>query len=184
MTEIVAILGSPRRGGNSELLLETFLSSIDNRERVEILVPSEMNIHFCRGCRFCERMGYCVIADDMSRVGELLVGACKVVLSSPVFFYGFPASLKALIDRTQYLWARRRIFHEVMPPKEGFLLAVGATKGKRLFEGLILTARYFFDSFGCILQDSLFFRGFDAPRAVGNCGECLRTVEEAGKSFL
>lgn len=182
--KIVAIMGSPRRNGNSEILLRTFLSAQPQGSSVTVLVPLEMHLEFCRGCRFCEQMGSCVIRDDMEKVYPLLCEADRVVVSAPVFFYGFPAHLKALIDRTQPLWARRYLLKEVMSPKKGFLLAVGATRGQRLFEGVVLTTRYFFDAFGCTYENGLFFRGFDVKGSIADCSQCLRDAEEAGKSFL
>lgn len=180
--KIVGIRGSPRRGGNSDVLLSWFLSCSGAHD-VEVLTPSQLSIHFCQGCRYCERTGRCVIDDDVTWISQALLEADRVVVSTPVFFYGLPASLKALVDRMQVLWARRYILRETMKPKDGFLLAVGATKGERLFEGVTLTVRYFFDAFGCVFQGSLFFRGFDAP-SIGECEACAREVQAQGKSFL
>ncbi|MGC8777314.1 MAG: flavodoxin family protein [Candidatus Caldatribacteriaceae bacterium] len=184
MANIVAIMGSPRRGGNSESLLWAFLSGRKEEDRLEVFIPAEMDIGFCRGCRFCEQMGYCAVHDDMERVLPALLEADKVVVSAPVFFYGFPAHLKALIDRTQPLWVRRYLLKETMKLKDGFLLSVGATKGEKLFDGLVLTARYFFDAFGCAYRGGLFFRGFDARGSIERCAQCLVDVEHSGKSFL
>jgi multimeric flavodoxin WrbA len=136
MARIVALMGSPRRGGNSEILLDAFLAQRHEGDPCVKLIPVEMDLGFCRGCRFCERMGHCVLHDEMETVYRVLLEADKVVVSAPVFFYGFPAHFKALIDRTQVLWARRYLFKEPMKPKEGFLLSVGATRGEKLFEGV------------------------------------------------
>ena len=182
--KIVAIMGSPREGGNSDVMLNAFLSSRDSRHHLEWIVPSRLNLGFCRGCRFCEAMGRCILRDDMDGVGNKLLEADKVVLSSPIFFYGFPASLKALIDRTQVFWSRKYKMGEKFKYKEGFLLAVGATRGEKLFEGIVLTTRYFFDAWGCEYKGGLFFRGFDQKGAIGECQKCLEEIKEAGKSFL
>lgn len=179
---IVGIRGSPRRGGNSDVLLSWFLSCSGTHD-VEVLTPSQLSIHFCQGCRYCEGTGRCVIDDDMTWILPVLLEADRVVVSTPVFFYGLPASLKALVDRMQVLWARRYVLGERMKSKDGFLLAVGATKGKRLFEGVTLTIRYFFDAFGCTYRGGLFFRGFDAP-SIGACEACAREVRTRGESFL
>lgn len=181
--KILGIRGSPRRGGNSDILLEWFLSSLEFRD-VEILTPSQLHVQFCQGCRYCEGNGQCVIEDDMAVVVDRLLEADKVVVSTPVFFYGLPASLKALVDRTQVLWARRYLLKEAMKPKDGFLLAVGATKGERLFEGTVLSIRYFFDAFGCSYTGGLFFRGFDVPGAVRGCTTCEEEVKASGQLFL
>ncbi len=182
--KILGIRGSPRRGGNSDQLLEWFLSSASGEDEVDILTPSQLYIQFCRGCRYCESTGSCVIRDDMAEVATRLLAADRVVVSTPVFFYGLPASFKALVDRTQFLWAKRYILGEQVPPKLGFLLAVGATRGEQLFEGVILSIRYFFDAFGCVYRGGLFFRGFDAPKAVEECIVCQEEVRASGRWFF
>jgi len=75
-----------------------------------------------------------------------------IFLSSPIFFYGMPGQTKSLVDRSQALWSKRMLEKSPEGRKKydhgrGYLIAVGATKGKNLFEGTELTAKYFFDSY-------------------------------------
>jgi len=87
-----------------------------------------------------------------------------IVLSSPVYFYAFPAALKALIDRIQVLWSRKyrlKLDEFKGRSRKGVLLAVGATQGKDLFDGLKLTARYFFDAADIRYATDLCYRGMD-----------------------
>lgn len=151
---------------------------------VDILTPSQLHLQFCRGCRYCEHTGFCVIKDDMNEVIRKLLEADRIVVSTPVFFYGLPASFKALVDRVQPLWARRYIFGETMPERMGFLLAVGATRGEQLFEGVVLTIKYFFDAFGCTYKGGLFFRGFDVSGSIKECVVCQEEVKASGRCFL
>jgi arsenate reductase (thioredoxin) len=88
----------------------------------------------------------------------LLRRADVVIAATPIYFYNATAQLKALIDRSQTLWARKyklELTDPGRPDRKGVLLAVGATKGKNLFEGMILTAKYFFDAIGADFQASL-----------------------------
>ncbi|MBW2196203.1 MAG: NAD(P)H-dependent oxidoreductase [Deltaproteobacteria bacterium] len=82
-------------------------------------------------------------------------------MATPVYFYGPTAQMKALIDRTQTLWARKYV-HKLTDPgrkyRRGLLLSVGATKGKNLFDGMNLTANYFFDAVGASFEKSLTYR--------------------------
>ena len=98
----------------------------------------------------------------MSReIYGLLRKADLVVAASPVFFYGVSAQLKALIDRCQTLWARRYMLKLEDPGqsiRRGYLLSVGATGGKQLFDGIHLTAKYFFDGIGAAYSGSLTYR--------------------------
>lgn len=182
--QIVAILGSPRRGGNSEILLQRFLRFAPEKLQLKLIIPSELDIRFCRGCRFCESFGHCVLKDGMQEVVDWLVRAQIVVVSTPVFFYGIPASFKALVDRSQVLWARRYFLGEQFSPKKGFLMGVGATRGEKLFDGVRLTTKYFFDAFGCTLDGELFFKGFDKKGSIASCERCLKEVDNAAQSFF
>ncbi|HSV32402.1 MAG TPA: flavodoxin family protein [Atribacteraceae bacterium] len=181
---IFAIMGSPRRGGNTEVMLDTFLAEAGEGFQLTLVIPSELRIHSCRGCRVCERTGECVIDDDMERVAGDILGADRIVVATPVFFYGLPASLKTLVDRTQFLWSRKYFLKQDYPPKKGFLLSVGATGGKKLFAGVILTTRYFFDSFNCAYTGELVFRGFDRKGEIAGCASCLLDIRQAAKTFF
>lgn len=75
--------------------------------------------------------------------------------------------------------SRRTVFTQ-----KGFLMAVGATRGERLFGGVKLTIKYFFDAFGCSLNSELFFRGFDKKGSVASCKHCLEKVDNAAWSFF
>lgn len=181
---ILSIMGSPRRGGNSEVVLKAFLSEIHEEDQSKILFPASLQIHHCQGCRSCEKTGECVIDDDMNQVAEEILTADCLILAAPVFFYGFPASLKSLIDRTQFLWSRKYFLKQEFPPKKGFFLSVGATQGKKLFDGVVLTTRYFFDSFSCEYTGELVFRGFDQKGVIAHSSQCLSEISQAAASFF
>ncbi|MEE9200220.1 MAG: flavodoxin family protein, partial [Candidatus Brocadiales bacterium] len=110
MKKLLAIAGSPRRGGNSELLLdEAIKAARDIGLETEKLVVDELGIAPCTSCGSCWETGNCVIEDKMQEVYKKLLDADYVVVASPLYFLGVSAQLKALIDRCQALWARRFI---------------------------------------------------------------------------
>lgn len=106
MSKNVLILsGSPRKGGNSDLLCDEFAKGArEAGHRVEKIRVAEKNIGFCRACYACKENGVCVIRDDMAEVLQKMIDADVLVLSSPVYFYSIDAQLKALIDRTVARW--------------------------------------------------------------------------------
>ncbi|GAB6097505.1 hypothetical protein JCM14469_37590 [Desulfatiferula olefinivorans] len=146
---ITGLMGSPRKKGNTAFLLDTFLAEAERHgaETHRIHVP-DLAVTPCTGCGRCERKGFCRFDDDMpNRIYPLLRMSDVVVIASPVYFYSVPAELKALIDRTQTLWARRyklRLSDPDVSSRQGFLLSVGATGGGDLFDGIRLTMKYFF----------------------------------------
>jgi multimeric flavodoxin WrbA len=181
---VVAIYGSPRRGGNSDVMLDVFLSPVQPTDTIIRIIPSEMKFSQCKGCRACEKTGVCVIDDEIKTVSNHLLQADRVIISAPIFFYGFPSALKALIDRSQVLWSRKYLLKEDLKPKMGFLLAIGATQGKKLFEGVILTSRFYFDGFNCKYQGKVVFRGFDKKAEIKNCQACLEEIKKAAQKFF
>lgn len=159
---VVGLQGSPRKKGNTSILLSTFLDEIEKQGgTVHNLDVTRMNVMPCQECGTCEKKGYCPLKDDMQSLYPLLWKADLVVLGTPIFFYGATAQLKGPIDRSQALWARK-YSHNLTDPgrkwRRGVLLAVGATKGKNLFDGTELTARYFFDAVGAEFEGTLGYR--------------------------
>ena len=104
--------------------------------------------------------------DDMARtVFPLLRRADIVILASPVYFYNFTAQAKLLIDRTQALWSRKyrlKLDDPGRSLRKGLLLSMGATKGRNLFDGMELTAKYFFDAIGAVHSGTLGYRRIES----------------------
>ncbi len=161
---VLGLQGSPRKKGNTNYLLSAFLDEAKKRgaETLAIHVPDK-HIKPCIGCTNCEKKGVCSIKDDdmTKEIFALLRRADVVVVATPIYFYNATAQLKALIDRSQTLWSRKYKLGLTDPGRQdrkGILLAVGATRGKNLFEGMILTAKYFFDAIGADFHGKLTYR--------------------------
>lgn len=165
---VLGIQGSPRKKGNTSHLLECFLEEVRSRgcQTTTIDVDSK-RILPCKELVVCEKKGICPLRDDMhDEIYSLLRQADVVVMATPIFFYNVPAQLKALIDRSQTLWARKYRLSLSDPKREwrrGFLLALGATRGKNLFEGVQLTTKYFFDAIGASHAGSLTYWKIEKP---------------------
>lgn len=101
---VLILSGSPRKGGNSDLLCDEFMrGALDAGHSVEKLFISDLNIGYCKACYAC-RSGVCVLHDDMAMVLEKMHWADVLVLASPVYFYSIDAQMKAIIDRTLPQW--------------------------------------------------------------------------------
>ena len=186
---VLGLMGSPRKQGNTDLLLAAFLEGAQAKGGTVLTVdvPSR-HIEPCQGCRFCEKEGFCrQQKDEMGEMNHLLRRADLVVLATPIFFYGPSAQIKALIDRSQALWARRYIM-KLKDPKvnfrQGFLLAVGATTGKELFTGTSLIAKYFYDAVGARYEGFLGFREMEAPGAIARHPTALADARKKGEELV
>jgi multimeric flavodoxin WrbA len=179
---VLGIFCSPRKGGNTDLLLEeTLKGAAAAGGSVDEIRLCDFRITPCTECLCCFNDGACVIADDMQDIYVRMLKADIVILASPIFFYGITGWAKAMVDRCQALWARRYKLHdpalETGHKRKGFFISVGGTKGKRTFEGAILTVRYFFDAFNTEYAGDLLFRGVDA------CGDILKNPDALPQAF-
>ena len=186
---ILGLQGSPRKKGNTNFLLSTFLQAAERRGAVTRAIQVvERNILPCKEYVVCEKKGYCPIDDDMaSEIYGLLRQAEVVVLASPIFFYNMTSQLKALVDRCQTFWARKyrlKLGDPLKGSRRGYLLSVGATKGKNLFEGLQLTAKYFFDAIDARYEGSLLYRGIEGAKDLANHPTVREEVEQAVEALM
>ena len=185
--KVLGIFGSPRRGGNTELLLaEALRGAAGEGAEVEQVRLCDREIHPCRGCQACFRDGTCIVDDDMQALYPTLAAAAVIIIASPIYFYGITAQAKAMVDRCQALWARRYILHLSAPegerrPRQGFFIAASGTRGRRVFEGASLTVRYFLDACGAEYTGDLLFPGVDARGDIGKEPDALPQAFAAGR---
>jgi multimeric flavodoxin WrbA len=182
---VVGIYGSSRKGGNSDLILDSALEGAQHQgAEVKRIYVRDLHMSGCAECGGCEKTGKCVVQDDMQDIYPLLDDADIIILSSPIFFYGLSSQLKALIDRAQAMWSRKRLQGSGTERQEargrGYLLAVGATKGERLFQGAQMVARYFFDALSMSYEGGLFFQGLEGRGAVRQHPNALRKAYDLG----
>lgn len=187
--KVLGLFGSPRRGGNTDLLLEEMLRGAEEGgAQIERIIISELKFSPCMECHGCDETGECVLHDHMEKVYPKFLEADWIILAFPIFFYGAPAWTKALIDRVQPLWVRK--YRLKLPPEDrgrrrkGFFISVGATKGARLFDGAMLTVQYFFDALGVDFAGHLLFNGVEGKGDIRSHPTALREAFEAGKALV
>ena len=164
---VLCVYGSPRIRGNTDGLLDAFAEGVEQAgglaQRVYL---RNLKISPCREIYACEREGKCALDDDMQPLYEALRNADAIALASPVMFYGVSAQAKAFIDRCQAFWCLKykrgeRISRGRLAERKGVFLSVGGSKGERIFEGPLMTFRYFLDTLDAKLWKSLTYRQID-----------------------
>lgn len=182
---VLIILGSPRKKGNSEVLTQTILSGFEEKKgcTAESVYLHGMKISPCLGCGGCEKTGNCVIKDDMYELYEKVDIADIIFLVTPVYFYGPSAQLKTFIDRCQARWSRKYLLkqsHRPLDNRKGYLVATAATKGPKIFESCLLIAKSFFDTVDIEYGGEFLVRSVDEKGAIKNKGEELEKAVEFG----
>ena len=188
--KIVAIYGSPRRKGNTATLLrEAVRGARESGVDVEEIVLRDLKISPCLEIYGCKESGECAIKDDFQKVRDQIIAARGLMLASPVFFYTVSSHTKILMDRFQSLWVKKYWVDKAPKnqktiTRKGLFIAAGATKGKKLFDGSLLTIRYFFDVLDMELWKALLYRKLDFAEDILKHPEYLREAYEAGKAFV
>jgi multimeric flavodoxin WrbA len=184
--KVLGIMGSPRIKGNTDLLLDEAFRGAENRGAVvEKILADKLKITPCKEYYACLRDGNCVIRDDMDDVYAKLLEADAIIIASPMFFYTISAQLMVLISRCQALWARKYVLKSLdIPQKRGAFIAVGATRGEKLFDGPKLTIKYFFQAINTQYSDELLIRGVDKKGEIKDHPDALTQAYELGRRLI
>ena len=176
LMNILILSGSPRKGGNTDLLVEAFAKGASPRHHVEVVSVHDYKVNPCIGCNSCfTREDYkCCQKDDMQIVYEKMAKAEMLVIASPVYFYGLSAQLKAVIDR----------FHN--PIRDTFhihkmaLLLVGAASLPELFNSILAQYELCLKFFKLEDMGRVLVRGAKDKGDVKN-GDALKLAQELGQ---
>ena len=187
--KIIAIYGSPRRKGNTAALLKKAVDGArDSGADVEEIVLRDLKISPCLEIYGCTEAGECAIKDDFQSVRDKILDSQGLMLASPVFFYTVSSHTKILMDRFQSLWVKKNWVEKASKNQQGFkrkglFISVGATGGKKLFDGMLLSVRYFFDVLDMELWKALLYRRLDFQNDVLKHPEYLEEAYNAGETF-
>ncbi len=164
---VLGILGSPRRGGNTEILLDEVLSGARSQgAETEKLILNELRIAPCQGCAKCLDDGECAILDDMALVYPKLAAADCLVLASPIYFSSLTAQTKIMVDRCQCLWAAKYLLGRpaIKGERRGLFISIASGDGVQ-FQAAVPVVKALFATLG-VSYDALFFNGIDAKGEI------------------
>ena len=188
--KVIGIAGSPRRGGNTDLLLSEVMRGAASRgAEVKTIILNDLTIAPCQHCDACLEAGKCRVEDDMQMVYRELEQADRIVLASPIHFMSVTAQMKAMIDRCQALWARKYILKR--PPlgskpgkKQGLFISAGGRKAANLFEPVLATIKALFNTLDITYAGDLLFCGVDKKGAITEHPDALHQALLAGQKLV
>lgn len=101
--KIVIITGSPHKKGTSALLADEFIKGATEVGHEVFRFDSAFeDVKPCLGCNNCRINGVCVRKDSMEKLNEKLIAADAIVFAMPVYYFGMPAQIKAVVDRLYF----------------------------------------------------------------------------------
>jgi multimeric flavodoxin WrbA len=188
---VLGIASSPRRGGNSDLLLDRALAgAAETGASVERVVVARLRIAPCIACDGCWKAGRCVVPDDFQATYEKLIAAECIVLATPIYFMAVSAQAKAFIDRCQCGWARKYVLKEALPPtpsgkpRRGALITTAGHHVPSGFRCAAATMRYFLDTLDAEFAGELHVGNVDEKGAVRDHPDMLEAAYVLGKQLL
>lgn len=187
--KVLGLAGSPRRHGNTELLLDQVLAGAASHgaitEKVDLC---SLKIDPCDSCESCYDTGRCVVQDDYQLLFPKLIKAERIVLASPIFFLGVSAQAKAFIDRCQCFWARKYVLKDALPAtdsgvrRKGYLVAT-AGGHKTSFQCAAGSLRACLDTLDAEYGGELCFGGVDEKGAILKHPTALEEALALGKTL-
>ena len=167
--KVLGIGGSPRSGGNSDLLLASALDGArSGGAKTDKIVLNELDFKPCQECGGCDETGICVIKDEMDIVYKKFEEADAVIIASPIFFGSVSAQTKMMVDRFQCRWIAKYILKRpwVEKRRRGVFLAVAGSRRMAFFENAKEIITIFFKTLNIEYAGDLFFGGVDKKSAI------------------
>ncbi|MBW7990892.1 MAG: flavodoxin family protein [Planctomycetes bacterium] len=189
---IIKTLGistSPRVHGNTDFLLRDALSGAESAgSKTEYVHLSDYDISPCIECNACYSRGDCKIQDDFQQLSKKILDADRLIFATPVFFMTVCAQAKMLIDRSQCLWAYKYVLNKKLFSHErdrrAMVIAVGGSKSKKQFEGILLPMKSYFDVLDINYSTNLFISKVDDLGDIHKHPTALKVAFRLGKELI
>ncbi len=141
--KVIGIVCSPRQGGNTEILVQEALDTIQGLgAETEIIPVYDKRINFCDGCHSCIKTATCHIQDDMQEIYQKLLESDGIIIGTPVYFLNMSGQAKTILDRLSVLSQHQKLRDKVA----GVVIAarrVGAGQVRSLLYSYLLGNRMF-----------------------------------------
>jgi multimeric flavodoxin WrbA len=189
--KVLGISGSPHRHGNTETLLDSFLTGAKTAGAlVEKVVLKDLDYTPCRGCNACHKTGDCIVQDDAITLFDKILQSDAIAVASPIYTMGITAELKGLIDRGQYLWARKFILKTLFFPNEhiiqhkGVFISTAGLSWDNVFDAAFPAITAFFNGVGFEYYDNIIANNMDEFKGIKNHPAALKNAFEKGQTVV
>jgi multimeric flavodoxin WrbA len=188
--KILAIYGSPRKEGNTGMLLDSMVKGLEKNIYMENLhidkiYAKDLNISSCAECRSCSKNGICILKDDMQAVFLKLIACDFLVIASPIFFTTVSGNIKPLIDRCQRFWAlkyelKKDIIHK---RRKGMFISTAGYHSDTIFDCAKKVVKSLFDVLYVDYVKDFLYNSVDHKGDILKKEGALESVYEYGKNL-
>ena len=185
---ILGISGSPRIGGNTDILIEKALEGARAAGgKTKKMILNDLDLSPCQEIEYekVNSNGYSVIHDDIHLIYQAIQECHALILASPIFFGSISAQTKIMIDRFQNVWVSNNILNKPVftQKKEGAFLCVAGSQRNDFFENARFIVKNFFYTINFRYEKDLFCPGTDRRGDILFHTECLIRAFELGRSI-
>ncbi|MBC8553064.1 MAG: flavodoxin family protein [Nitrospira sp.] len=185
----VAFCGSPRKGGNTELLLTEAVRGVEEGGSSVITFNLNlMNIKACQNCGGCNENGICIFHDDMDQIYSAIRESDRIIIASPIFFFSVSAQVKLMIDRCQSFWCEKYLLEKPVEQGEygrrGLLLLAGGMKDEMGSMCAEACAKAFFRTVSVSQHEVLSYLDIDEKGAIKSHPTALQEAYDAGRKLV
>ncbi|MCK4993448.1 MAG: flavodoxin family protein [Candidatus Omnitrophica bacterium] len=184
--QVLGIMTSPRKGGNSDVLLDAALAAArDNGAITEKIIISDLNLIPCQACVDVRDDGRCKIEDDFQKSYDAILRADSVIAAGPIYFGSINAQFKMLIDRFQCYWRAKYVIKSIdeLMVKRGGFICVQASSRNDFFENARAIIKNFFTTVGIEYCREVFCAGLEGKGIVREEPNCMEKAAAMGEKL-
>lgn len=188
---VLGISGSPHRHGNTETLLDSFLTGAESSgASIEKVVLRDLNYSSCKGCNACHKTGECIVNDDLDRLFYRILSVDCLAVASPIYSMGITAELKGVIDRAQYLWAKKFILktlyftNQHIRRHKGLFVSTAGLSWIHVFDSAFPIINAFFNTTGFEYYDNIIANEMDRYGGIQEHPTVLKNASSKGEEVV
>ncbi len=180
---ILGVVGSPRKKGNTHILVDTILDGAAKEgAATELLFLSGFDIRECNGCHVCWKKGKCAKKDDMNGLYPKVIESNVIIFGTPVYWYGPTALMKGFIDRFVYFNCDKN--RAGVKGKRGVIAVPFEDDDPETAAGLVTFFQKSFTYLEMNLAGQILVPGVTRKGEIAKKKDCLSEAFQLGKSLV
>lgn len=185
MKTVIGIVGSPRKGGNTTVLVQAALDGAAAMgAQTRMIHVNDLQVRGCQACEQCKTTGKCATRDDMDAVYAAVEGADAVIFASPIYMGTVTAQLKLALDR-MYRYLNHDFSSTLPPGKRAVFLFTQGNPDAAVYAGHFRTLHDMLHPVGFNNDlDTFLAVGQHVPGAVAKDETLMNAARELGKKLV
>ena len=189
--KVLGVSGSPHRHGNTETLLDAFLEGISEAgAEADKVILKDLDYTPCKGCNVCHKDGECIVKDQAIPLFDRIMTMDCLAVASPIYSMGITAELKGLIDRAQYIWARKFIQKTLyfsddhIRSHKGIFISTAGLSWDNVFDAAFPAITAFFNTIGFEYYDNIIANEMDKYHGIRGHPTALKEAHAKGREVV